>query len=268
MGQDQTFRDSHPGVCPNCGTSIGSAANFCPSCGTPVEAAPGSAGLYNEVPVRLSITYEFGGPLSADQLVLNRVLLFIKWLFAIPLYVAAVFYSIAAFIVIFISFWAILFTGRYPRDLFDFVLGFLEFLYRVFAYFPLLLTNHWTPNFEHPLRVEADYPESCSRLVLVFLKLPSFLLGVVSNLAAFVLFLLFLLAIPAWLYILVTGRYPAHWFAVSTGMLQWSCRVTAWQDLMRDDFSLFGTTTPVRVIVVIGLVLSLVVGFGNCSVSF
>ena len=179
-----------------------------------------------------------------------------------------VFYGIAAFIVTFIAFWAILFTGRFPEGMFGFVRGFVEFQYRVMAYFPLLLTNRWFPDEPHPLHVEIDYPEGLSRLALVLLKLPSFLLGVVSNLAGISVLIIFLLAIPAWWVILFTGRYPASWFPISTRILEWGCRVTVWQNLMRDDASLFGTTTPVKVLVGIGIVLSLVVGIRNCGVAY
>ena len=177
-----------------------------------------------------------------------------------------IFYGLAAFIGIFLAFWVILFTGRFPVGLFDFVRGFVQYEYRVLAYFPLLLTNHWAPDDVHPLRIEIDYPdEPYSRLVLLFLKLPSFLLSVVSNLAGFSLFIMFLLSIPAWWLILITGRYPATWFALTPGMLEWNCRVTVWQNLMRDDASLFGTTTPVKVLVGIGLVFSLIGTMSLCS---
>ena len=161
----------------------------------------------------------------------------------------------------------ILFTGRFPEGLFSFVRGFVQFQYKIFAYFPLLLTNHWTPDELHPLRVEIDYPESCSRTMLLFVKLPSFLLGVVSNLAGISFLILFLLAIPAWWVILFTGRYPAAWFELTPGILEWNCRVTVWQNLMRDDLSLFGTTTQIKVLVGIALVFSLFVGLGNCTTA-
>ena len=216
------------------------------------------------IPVRLTIDYEFGESLSADRLILNRLLLFVKWLFAIPLYFFMIFYALAAFIAIFLAFWVILFTGRFPEGLFAFVRGFVQYEYRVLAYFPLLLTNHWAPDDMHPLRIEIDYPdESYSRLVLLFLKLPSFLLNVVSNLAGMAVLILFLLAIPAWWLILFTGRYPATWFQLTPSLLQWSCRVTVWQNLMRDEASLFGTTTPVKVLVGIGLIL----GIGECTIT-
>ena len=202
-------------------------------------------------------------------MVTNRLLLFVKWLFAIPLYIIWVFYGIAAFIVTFIAFWAILFTGRFPEGLFGFVRGYFQFQYHVYSYFPFLLTNHWFPDESSPLRLEIDYPpEPLSRLVLVFVKLPSALLGVVYWLSGIGLLLLFLISIPSWFIILITGRYPRSWFALSAAMLEWHCRVLVWQNFMRDDVSLFGTTTTVKILVGIGLVAGLILGIRNCAGNF
>jgi hypothetical protein len=219
------------------------------------------------VPVRLSIDYEESQ--SNGKAIKNRFLLFVKWLFAIPLYLLLVFYGIAAFIITFLAFWAILFTGRFPEGFFGFVRGYFQFAYRVYSYFPLLLTNQWFPDASSSVHLEVDYPpESLSRLLLVFVKLPSFLLGVVSNLGFIAVALLFLISIPAWFLILVTGRYPRSWFALSAAMLEWHCRVSVWQNLMRDDVSLFGTTNTVKILVVIGLAASLILWIGNCSSTF
>lgn len=258
--------------CPNCGHLNLSHANYCAGCGSVLDGiagtdptgAPLGADIY--VPVRLSIEYE--EPQSTGQAIANRLLLFVKWLLAIPHYIFAVFYGIAALIATFLAFWVILFTGRFPEGLFEFVRGYFQYFYHVLSYFPFLLTNHWFPD-DSDIRVEIDYPpEPLSRLVLVFVKLPSFLLGIVSNLGAFVLLLLFLLSIPAWFLILITGRYPRSWFAMVVAMLEWNCRVSVWQNLMRDDVSLFGTTTTVKILVVIGLAAGLILGINNCSSYF
>ena len=261
MAQEGVAFDGASRFCTSCGAGLDPGANFCPSCGTPVRSAAGMAPDAGTpyVPVRLTIDGEFGDSLWAGRLILNRLLLFVKWLSAIPLYIFMIFYGIFTLIVIFVAFWFILFTGRFPAGLFTFVRGFVQYEYRVLAYFPLLLTNHWAPNDRHPLRIEIDYPaESYSRTVLLFLKLPSFLLSVVSNLAGFSLIITFLLSIPAWWFILFTGRYPAPWFAFIPGMLEWNCRISVWQNLMRGDASLSGTTTPVKVVAGIGLVLGLI----------
>ena len=62
-------------------------------------------------------------PYPDAQQDLNRWLPLVKWLLAIPHYIVLVFLWIAAFVAVIVAWFAILFTGRYPRGLFDFVLG-------------------------------------------------------------------------------------------------------------------------------------------------
>jgi hypothetical protein len=61
------------------------------------------------------------------------------WLYAgIPHYIILYFYGIAVGVVTFIAFWIILFTGKYPRGLFDFVVGYMRWSQRVTAYLSLM----------------------------------------------------------------------------------------------------------------------------------
>jgi len=76
---------------------------------------------------------------------LNRFLPLVKWLLAIPHYVVLFFLDIAAFVVIVITWFAILFTGRYPRDFFRFVEGVLRWHNRVVAYAITLVTDTYPP---------------------------------------------------------------------------------------------------------------------------
>ena len=76
---------------------------------------------------------------------LNRWLPLVKWLLAIPHYIALVFLGIAAFVCVVIAWFAILFTGRYPRGLFDFVVGVGRWATRVTAYAFLLTTDRYPP---------------------------------------------------------------------------------------------------------------------------
>ena len=76
---------------------------------------------------------------------LNRWLPLVKWLLAIPHYILLVFLSIAALVAVILAWFAILFTGRYPRGLFDFVLGVLRWGNRVTAYAFVLVTDQYPP---------------------------------------------------------------------------------------------------------------------------
>jgi hypothetical protein len=69
----------------------------------------------------------------------------VKWFLAIPHYVVLFFLAIAAFAVWIIAWFAVLFTGRYPRDLFDFTSGVLRWSLRVSAYAFLLTTDKYPP---------------------------------------------------------------------------------------------------------------------------
>jgi hypothetical protein len=76
---------------------------------------------------------------------LNRWLPLVKWLLAIPHYIVLFFLWIAAIVVVIIAWFAILFTGRYPRGMFDFVEGVIRWGVRVIAYAFLLVTDRYPP---------------------------------------------------------------------------------------------------------------------------
>jgi hypothetical protein len=76
---------------------------------------------------------------------LSRWLPLVKWLLAIPHFVILAVLSIFAFFAIVIAWFAILITGRYPKGLFDFVVGVFRWSLRVSAYMYLLVTDRYPP---------------------------------------------------------------------------------------------------------------------------
>jgi hypothetical protein len=76
---------------------------------------------------------------------LNRWMPLVKWLLAIPHYVALFFLYIAALLVVIAAWFAILFTGRFPRGMFEFLVGVGRWTNRVVAYAHVLVTDRYPP---------------------------------------------------------------------------------------------------------------------------
>ena len=90
-----------------------------------------------------SVHLDFPYPDARTEL--NRWLPLVKWLLAIPHYIVLFFLGIAAFVCVVIAWFAILFTGRYPRGLFDFVVGVARWYNRVLGYAFTLVTDRYPP---------------------------------------------------------------------------------------------------------------------------
>jgi hypothetical protein len=169
-----------------------------------------------------------------------------------------------AFLVIsVVAFFAILFTGRYPRGLFEFNVGVLRWSWRVGFYsYSALGTDQYPPFtlkdvLDYPARIEVEYPESLSRgLVLVkwwLLALPQYLIVAVFAGGAWASWtgvngtwadatsggLIGLLVLFAGLALLFTGRYPRSLYDFVLGMNRWVFRVAAYGALMTDVYPPF-----------------------------
>ena len=79
------------------------------------------------------------------QTELMRGMPLVKWLLAIPHYIVLFFLWIAAYVVIVLSWFAIIFTGRYPKAFFEFVVGVMRWSWRVQSYAFILATDKYPP---------------------------------------------------------------------------------------------------------------------------
>ncbi|MBM4419823.1 MAG: DUF4389 domain-containing protein [Chloroflexi bacterium] len=80
-----------------------------------------------------------------DATMLNRLMPIVKWLLAIPHYVVLLLLVLCSIVAVVLAWFAILFTGRYPRGLFDFVVGTMRWGTRVNAYAFMLVTDRYPP---------------------------------------------------------------------------------------------------------------------------
>lgn len=184
---------------------------------------------------------------------LSRWLWLVKWLLAIPHYVVLFFLWIAFTVVTVIAFFAVLFTERYPRALFDFNLGVLRWSWRVSYYsYDALGTDRYPPfslgeEPDYPARLDIAYPQRLSRgLVLVkwwLLAIPhymviGFFLGG-AHLGWWSGGLIALLTVIAAVILAFTEKYPKDLFDLIIGLNRWVLRVTAYAALMTDKYPPF-----------------------------
>jgi len=171
---------------------------------------------------------------------------FFEWLYVgIPHGICLLLYGIAVGVVTFIAFWTILLTGRYPKGMFDFVVGYGRWCSNVNAYL-LLLRDEYPPfsreqKMDYPVTLTIDYPEKLSRGVLLlkvlfgwlYVGIPHgiclWLYGIAVGVVTFIAF---------WA-ILFTGRCPKGMFDFVVGYMRWSNNLTAYLLLLRDEYPPF-----------------------------
>ena len=191
-------------------------------------------------PVRIEARLEPG---------LSRWLWLVKWILAIPHFLVLTFLFIAFMALSVVAMFAILFTGRYPRGIFDFNVGVLRWAWRVGWYaFAGNGTDRYPPftlaETDHPATLVVEYPERLSRgLVLVkwwLLALPHYLVVAVLVGGAWMgpglIGLLTFIGVVA---LLFTGRYPAGIRDLVIGLNRWVLRVAAYAALMTDRYPPF-----------------------------
>ncbi len=221
--------------------------------GPPLSGAPTDAAAYP-----LTITARLDPELSNWRWL-------VKWILAIPHMIILFFLWIGFSVLTVVAGVAILFTGRYPRALFDFNVGVLRWSWRVsyYAFSGGLGTDHYPPfsldrDPDYPADLAVDYPEELSRwLVLVkwwLLALPHYVIVAVIAGAGFRWEfgddwgsgwsaggggLVGILTLVAAIILLFRGSYPRQLFDLIIGMNRWVYRVTAYAALMTDVYPPF-----------------------------
>jgi hypothetical protein len=205
------------------------------------------------------------GPAAAGPVTLTgrlddpgRWLWLVKWILVIPHVIVLAFLWLAVSVVWVVALFAILFTGRYPRSLFEFVVGVLRWSWRVGFYsFSALGTDQYPPFTlgpapDYPATLDVVHPGQLSRgLVLVkwwLLAIPHYLvLGIIIGFGrsgagddAGVMFsLLGLLVLFVGVALLFTARYPGGLFDLVMGLNRWVFRVVAYVGLLTDEYPPF-----------------------------
>ena len=173
-----------------------------------------------DYPFRLTITH---------QEKYSRFMPLIKWLLAIPHYIVLLILGIGAFFVLIFSWFAVLITGRYPRGLWNYMVGVIRWSNRVNSYIYLMVDPY--PPFsldddpDYPTRVEAEYPERVERwrpLVAWLLAIPYLIL------AGILVYLAYILSFFAFFTILFARTFPKGMFDIAEVGLRWQLRGSAY----------------------------------------
>ena len=198
---------------------------------------------------------------------LSRGLWLVKWLLLIPHFIVLAVLWLAVWVVSVIAWFAIVFTGRYPRALFEFTVGVMRWSWRVAFYSYAALGTDQYPPFsldahpEYPATLDVAYPERLSR-GLVWVK--SWLLAIPHLVIVAILTgggaagwedgrggsptLIGVLVFIAAVGLLFTGRYARGLFDLVMGLNRWVVRVAAYVLLLRDEYPPFrldqGETEP------------------------
>jgi len=197
-----------------------------------MEATPPVVSSATDYPARYDVEYPER---------LSRWMIFVKWLLAIPHFIIVYLLQLVGGVMAFIAFFSILFTKKWPRGMFDFMVQIQRWTANTFVYALTLQRDEYPPfsgeEGEYPLRLEIEYDDDLSRW-MIFVKW----LLVIPHLIVlmFLLIAAYLVIFAAFFAILFTGRYPRGMFDFVTGVSRWTYRVNAYaQWLMTDRYPPF-----------------------------
>jgi len=190
-----------------------------------------------------------GGPLPAQVAVAEasaqqRATVFFRLLLVIPHYLVLYFLGIAAGVIVFIGWWAALFTGWLPDFAVSYITGYMRWYARVNAY-GMLLTDVYPPfslddEPAYPVRIAIPPRQHLNPLAVLFriiLAIPAFLLTTLVTYGGVTV-----VAFIAWLITLITGRLPNSLHAAYTAIFRYATRVNCYVYMLTPAYpgGLFG----------------------------
>ena len=175
----------------------------------------------------------------------SRLTTFFRLILAIPLLVWGLIWWIGIVVVHVISWFALLFTGRFPRGLYNFTASYIRFSGRVLAYVNVM-TDVYPPfgggeESSYPVRVEVGPPREKYGRWRVFLHGPIAVLGLIASYTGFLTLLTIVGSAPLvhWIVIVNDGRARRSLHRISWFYTAWSIRIGAWALLIAQDFPPF-----------------------------
>jgi hypothetical protein len=186
--------------------------------------------------MELSVTHQES--YSRGELLIRT---FFGWLYiAIPHYFLLLFLGIWSSILTFISWWSILFTGRYPQSFFEYQVKMLRWslgvqasLYNLVDGYPPFGLSAVNDN----IHLEIPYPESLGRGTLLLKSFLGFFYCILPHVFCLNFRLIWsaILGFISWWAILFTGRYPENWHAFNVGTIRWTYRLNLYIGYFMSD---------------------------------
>lgn len=171
---------------------------------------------------------------------LSRWLWLFKGLLLIPHMFVLFFVSIVAWVAIFIAWIAILVTGKHPRGLWNFILGFNRWSMRINVYM-MHMTDRYPPfsmseEPGYPMHLEATYSERASRLTTFFRYLLALPHLIIVGALAYVLWALWIVNVVI---VIFTGKPNTEIFKFMAGIIRWQARANLYLQLITDRYPPF-----------------------------